>query len=253
MKDIWASIVIFLQNFEARYGAFIYALFLSFLFIILAVALIRTVRAGRRAGKRVELRERKADPVLRERAAEKLCGMIRFRTLSKEKEQVQALFAYMHGIYPQVFSEAALTIVPEGVLLKINGRGGGKPPVLFCGHLDVAPAGDGWEHEPFAAERVDGKIYGRGACDCKGPVSALFEALESDLKADIRPERDIYVALGLDEELNGRGAERIAAKLREEGLSFDLILDAGGYIAKSHMESRDYPISLIGVGDRENS
>ena len=45
---------------------------------------------------------------------------------------------------------------------------------ILC-HLDVVPAGDGWTHPPFAGEIEDGRLYGRGATDDKGPfVSALL-------------------------------------------------------------------------------
>ncbi len=45
---------------------------------------------------------------------------------------------------------------------------------ILC-HLDVVPAGDGWTHPPFAGEIENGKLYGRGATDDKGPfVSALL-------------------------------------------------------------------------------
>jgi acetylornithine deacetylase/succinyl-diaminopimelate desuccinylase-like protein len=49
--------------------------------------------------------------------------------------------------------------------------------VLVYGHHDVQPASldDGWDHEPFAPQEKDGKIFGRGASDDKGQV--LFHAL----------------------------------------------------------------------------
>ncbi|MBR6530743.1 MAG: M20/M25/M40 family metallo-hydrolase [Clostridia bacterium] len=62
---------------------------------------------------------------------------------------------------------------------------------MLC-HLDIVPAGEGWTHKPFAAEIEDGKLYGRGATDDKGPfVSALFAlaALKNcgaDLKHHVR-------------------------------------------------------------------
>lgn len=45
---------------------------------------------------------------------------------------------------------------------------------ILC-HLDVVPAGDGWVHPPFDGIVEDGRFYGRGATDDKGPfVSALL-------------------------------------------------------------------------------
>jgi acetylornithine deacetylase/succinyl-diaminopimelate desuccinylase-like protein len=53
----------------------------------------------------------------------------------------------------------------------------GAQRVLVYGHHDVQPAAleDGWDHEPFAPQEKDGKIFGRGASDDKGQV--LFHAL----------------------------------------------------------------------------
>jgi succinyl-diaminopimelate desuccinylase len=57
-----------------------------------------------------------------------------------------------------------------------DGAQGGKHLVLN-GHIDVFPVGDGsgWTRDPWGAEIVDGKIYGRGACDMKaGTTSSIF-------------------------------------------------------------------------------
>ena len=50
------------------------------------------------------------------------------------------------------------------------------PSLLFNAHSDVVPAAsDGWNFDPWGGTLADGKVYGRGACDAKGPlVSALW-------------------------------------------------------------------------------
>jgi succinyl-diaminopimelate desuccinylase len=48
------------------------------------------------------------------------------------------------------------------------------------GHIDVFPVGDGagWSHDPWGGELVDGKVYGRGACDMKcGTTASIFTYL----------------------------------------------------------------------------
>ena len=56
--------------------------------------------------------------------------------------------------------------------------GGARPNFLFAGHTDVVPTGEAgkWRHPPFAGEVVDGKLYGRGACDMKGGLAASVAA-----------------------------------------------------------------------------
>jgi succinyl-diaminopimelate desuccinylase len=69
------------------------------------------------------------------------------------------------------------------------GRGDG-PVLMFAGHTDVVPPGklEAWTHPPFAAEIVDGRLYGRGAEDMKGGVAASVAAVLAHLAAHGVPE-----------------------------------------------------------------
>lgn len=58
-------------------------------------------------------------------------------------------------------------------LVAWRGTGG----CLLSGHVDVVPVGDGWSHEPFGNTVEDGRLYGRGASDMRGPVAAMLAAL----------------------------------------------------------------------------
>ncbi|CAK9886055.1 MAG: Acetylornithine deacetylase [Candidatus Erwinia impunctatus] len=55
-----------------------------------------------------------------------------------------------------------------------NGAG---PVFAFNTHLDTVPAGTGWSSDPFTLTEREGRLYGRGACDAKGPLVAMVEAL----------------------------------------------------------------------------
>ncbi|KAM4688467.1 cytosolic non-specific dipeptidase [Discoglossus pictus] len=70
--------------------------------------------------------------------------------------------------------------LPPIILGKL-GSDPGKKTVCVYGHLDVQPAAleDGWDSEPFVLEERDGKLYGRGSTDDKGPVLAWFNAIEA--------------------------------------------------------------------------
>ncbi|XP_066591237.1 cytosolic non-specific dipeptidase [Prorops nasuta] len=56
-----------------------------------------------------------------------------------------------------------------------------KKTVLIYGHLDVQPAlkEDGWDTDPFTLVEKDGKLFGRGSTDDKGPVLCWIHALEA--------------------------------------------------------------------------
>lgn len=71
-------------------------------------------------------------------------------------------------------------------------------------HLDVVPAGLGWTVPPFAATVRDGRLYGRGAVDDKGPAIATIYALAAARAAlessGIEPTNAIVLLFGTDEE-----------------------------------------------------
>ncbi|ABB44722.1 succinyldiaminopimelate desuccinylase [Sulfurimonas denitrificans DSM 1251] len=50
--------------------------------------------------------------------------------------------------------------------------------LCFAGHVDVVPAGDGWDSDPYIATERDGYIYGRGAQDMKSGVAAFVQAIK---------------------------------------------------------------------------
>ena len=73
--------------------------------------------------------------------------------------------------------------------------------MLLLAHIDVVPAGDGWQHEPFRLTEADGYFHGRGVIDNKA-MAAIFVANLIELHREgFKGERDIIVALTTDEEL----------------------------------------------------
>ncbi|MDA9554011.1 acetylornithine deacetylase/succinyl-diaminopimelate desuccinylase family protein [Emcibacteraceae bacterium] len=93
-----------------------------------------------------------------------------------------------------------------------TGRHG--PCVHFNSHIDVVETGDGWTKDPFAAELIDGKIYGRGACDMKGGLAASIIAAEALISSDIELKGAIEISGTADEESGGLGG---VAYLAEKG------------------------------------
>lgn len=67
------------------------------------------------------------------------------------------------------------------VLLGSLGNNPKKHTICLYGHLDVQPAdiSDGWDSEPFVLIEKNGKLYGRGSTDDKGPVLGWFHAIEA--------------------------------------------------------------------------
>lgn len=78
--------------------------------------------------------------------------------------------------------------------------GEGPEMVAVLGHLDVVPAGDGWIHPPFAGIIDDGKIYGRGTVDDKGPIFAALYGLKAIKDSGLPLSRRIRIIFGVIEE-----------------------------------------------------
>ena len=68
-------------------------------------------------------------------------------------------------------------------------------------HLDVVPAGDGWSVTgPFEPLEKDGKIYGRGTADDKGPAVAALYAMRAVKELGLPVSKNARLVLGTDEE-----------------------------------------------------
>lgn len=70
----------------------------------------------------------------------------------------------------------------------------------IIGHLDVVPAGSGWDFPPFDLSEKDGRFYGRGILDNKGPIISCFYALILLKKMGAVPKKTIRIIFGTDEE-----------------------------------------------------
>ena len=78
--------------------------------------------------------------------------------------------------------------------------GAGEELVGILAHMDVVPAGEGWTVPPFDGITRDGRIYGRGTMDDKGPAIAAIYCLKMLRDLNIVPKRRIRVILGASEE-----------------------------------------------------
>ena len=94
-----------------------------------------------------------------------------------------------------------------------NGTNTGRC-VHFNSHIDVVDPGSGWSHDPFAANLVGSRIYGRGTCDMKGGLAASIIAVESLLQEYPDFSGRLEISATADEESGGYGG---VAYLAERG------------------------------------
>ncbi|MGY9046505.1 hypothetical protein P775_12950 [Puniceibacterium antarcticum] len=89
-----------------------------------------------------------------------------------------------------------------------NGPG---PVFALNTHIDTVPAGSGWTSDPFVLSERDGKLFGRGACDCKGPLIAMLEALRLLASDRAGWSGTLLGVFTGDEEIASEGARHYAA------------------------------------------
>lgn len=71
----------------------------------------------------------------------------------------------------------------------------------IIGHLDVVPEGENWTFPPFSGKVANGKIFGRGAIDDKGPVISSLYAMKTVME-NCKVNKRVRLILGLNEENN---------------------------------------------------
>ena len=81
--------------------------------------------------------------------------------------------------------------------------------LLFACHLDVVPADQaGWSFPAFGAVESNGRIYGRGSTDMKGPITAVVTAIRQVVESGIRLAGDIIFFAAAGEETDSCGTKR---------------------------------------------
>ena len=91
--------------------------------------------------------------------------------------------------------------------------GEGDDYIGIIGHLDVVPAGEGWDYPPFDLTLDDSVFYGRGILDNKGPIIVNLYALYALKQSNIPLKHPIRIIFGTDEE---SGSQDIPMYLEHE-------------------------------------
>ncbi len=141
--------------------------------------------------------------------------LIRFKTVTGENDEIRRCRDFIKdhfkdGFYIKEFDDNG---VPS---LLVTTRDTMEPRYLLMCHMDVVPAPE----ECFTPKEKDGKLYGRGAYDDKGPLAIAMELVKE------LPEKDVGVLVTGDEEKGGMNG---AYHVFEQGLKpgFAIVLDGG--------------------------
>lgn len=88
----------------------------------------------------------------------------------------------------------------------------GESALGILAHLDTVPAGEGWTREPYKISVEDGKIYGRGTMDDKGPAVSVLYAMYALKELGISLPGGVELIVGTDEECGSSDMEYYRSK-----------------------------------------
>jgi succinyl-diaminopimelate desuccinylase len=154
-----------------------------------------------------------------DRHREILEQLVRTRTVNPPGNERDAVDTVLTFYQPAVDHQ----VVDHGegrasLVVRLSGQDQSRT-VAFVGHIDTVPVPDAdqWSQPPFAAEVVDGVLWGRGAADMKGGVTAMILASLYFMESGQLPPVNLVLAFTADEESLGIGV----SALREQGVFDD--------------------------------
>jgi acetylornithine deacetylase/succinyl-diaminopimelate desuccinylase family protein len=141
------------------------------------------------------------------RMKRELAHLVAIDTQNPPGHEAQAAQFLRDLLMADGFEVALQAYKPNRINVVARLDNGACPVFAFNTHMDVVPVGDGWSSDPFVLKEMDGRLYGRGACDCKGPLAAMLEAmrmLKAERAAWSGTLLGVFVA---DEEIASEGAK----------------------------------------------
>lgn len=195
-------------------------------------------------------------------AISNLATLVKIPTVSRldndgtDWNQFTKFRAKLRELYPECHKALDLELVDNSTLLfRWRGKSDGQPAVLMA-HYDVVPATvEGWEHPPFGATLVKDEngvesLWGRGTLDDKGSLVCVLEAVEHALGKGFRPQNDVYLSFGHDEEVAGTGASSVVELLKSRNITPWIVVDEGGAVVEGIFPGVDRPIAVVGVSEK---
>lgn len=146
------------------------------------------------------------------RMKRELAELVAIRSENPPGREIEAAHYVRDRLAPLGFEIALDEYKPGRVNIEAKLFNGPGPVFAFNTHMDVVPVGEGWSSDPFVLRESDGRLYGRGACDCKGPLASMLEAVRM-LAADRASWSGTLLAVFVaDEEIASEGAKLYASR-----------------------------------------
>ena len=215
------------------------------LYIILALAaalLLNTFFRTRKARK-LEGRHPTFTEAQLERYGMTFSRMLQCATVSVKDSYDDTEFAKLRAVveedFPLLHEKAERKLLSDDCwLYKLPGKDPSRN-ILLMSHHDVVPAAEDWTMPAFEGIIKDGKVYGRGAADTKGSLCGILFAAEEMLREGVTPPVNLYILSSHNEELGGDGMSATLEYCRQQGITFEVILDEGGAIVEPPLAGMD--------------
>ena len=162
--------------------------------------------------------------------------MVQCATVSVQGSYDDTEFAKLRKVveedFPFLHQKAERLLLSDDCwMYKIPGKDTSRN-ILLMSHHDVVAADADWTMPAFDGIIRDGKVFGRGAADTKGSLCAILFAAEEMLRDGSVPPVNFYIVSSHNEELGGDGMPAVLAYCKENGITFEVILDEGGAIVE---------------------
>ncbi|HXH84305.1 MAG TPA: M20/M25/M40 family metallo-hydrolase [Candidatus Tectomicrobia bacterium] len=134
------------------------------------------------------------------------------------------------------------------LITRIEGRDRAAPTLLLMGHTDVVPVNPaGWQRDPFAAELVDGIVWGRGAIDMLNLTATMAVATRRLATTGFRPRGTLIYLAVADEEAGGTyGADHLVQR-EADAVRCDYVITESGGVP---IPARSGPVLRVAVAEK---
>ena len=174
----------------------------------------------------------------------RMCDLVRLPSISSSGEGVSECCDFIVKRMKEIGIDAVRhEVKPYPVITGSLGNDPSKKTVLIYAHYDVQPVGtlDRWRTPPFEPTEIDGKMYGRGTADNKGPLSAHLCAVEFFLREMGELPVNVKFLFEGCEESNSAGLHEFIES------HLDLLRSDVTYFSDGSKNHNDSPIIALGV------
>jgi len=166
----------------------------------------------------------------RDEAVQRLQELIRFDTTNPPGNETKVA-DYLKAIFDKEgIPSEIVALEPErgNLIARLKGNGK-KKPLLLMGHSDVVGiVRDKWRVDPFAGVIQEGYVYGRGARDNKGGVTAMLQVMLMLHRQKQSLDRDIILLVESAEETGGPAGMSYVVEKHWPKIEAEFVLNEGG-------------------------